>query len=294
MIHSGTGHYDEAIQNLQKALDLDPINGDAYRELARTYQRMGRVKDAESTYVEAVAVRPGYWGTHNDFGGFYYRLGRYAEAEKEFRTVVALTPDNARGYSNLGTIAHSLGHYEEAVKMYEKSVAIKPSGPAYSNLGTAYYALGRYSEAAHYYELAIQMNGHERQWWHNLAAAYQWANEPEKARAAFQRTAELAEEQRRVDPRDPALLILLADAYSNLDQAQRARELLVKALALTPNALDDMFQASVVYEQLGDRQLALQWIAKAVKAGFSRDVIEKAPTLAGLRLDPRFQSLSRP
>ena len=294
MIHTGTGRYEEAVQNLQKALALDPINADAYRELAKTYQRMGRVNDAESTYRNAIAVRPSYWGAHNELGGFYYRLGRYADAEKEFRSVVALTPDNARGYSNLGVTAYYQNRYEEAAKMLEKSVAIKPSGAAYSNLGLVFYTLTQYTEAARYYELAIQTSGRESQWWHNLAAAYQWSNEPRKARAAFQRTAELAEEQRRVNPRDPSLLILLADAYSNLNQAQRARELLEKALALSPDAVSDMFQASVVYEQLGDRKLALQWIAKAMKAGYSQDLIEKSPTLAQLRLDPRYQGLIGP
>src|SRR5258705_6166861 len=47
MIHTGTGRYEEASQNLQKALALDPINSDAYRELAKTYQSMGKLKDAE-------------------------------------------------------------------------------------------------------------------------------------------------------------------------------------------------------------------------------------------------------
>jgi len=294
MIHTGTGRYEEASQNLQKALALDPINSDAYRELAKTYQQMGRLKDAESTYMNAIAVRPGYWGTHNELGGFYYRLGRYAEAEKEFRTVVELTPDNARGYSNLGVIAYSQKRYEEAAKMFEKSAAIKPTDFAYSNLGTIYYTLAQYGEAARYYERAIQMNGRDSVRWHNLAAAYQWSGEPQKARAAFQRTAELAEEQRRVNPRDPALLIRLADAYSNLGQAQRALGLLGQGLALAPDDVSDMFQASVVYEQLRDRKLALQWIVKAIKGGFSRDLIEKEPTLTQLRLDPRFQSLLGP
>ena len=294
MIHTGTGRYEEAVQNLQKALVLDPINSDAYRELAKTYQGMGKVKDAESTYMNAIAVRPGYWGTHNDLGGFYYHQGRYAEAEKEFRRVVDLTPDNARGYSNLGVIAYSQKRYEEAAKMYEKSVAIKPSDSAYSNLGMVYYSLAQYGEAARYYEKAIQMNGRDFLSWHNLAGTYQWGNEPQKAQAAFKRTAALIEEQLRVNPRDPTSLILLADAYSYLNQPQRARQLLQQGLALAPNDVSNMFQASAIYEQLGDRKLALQWIAKAIKGGFSRDLIEKEPTLARLRLDPKFPGLLKP
>jgi serine/threonine protein kinase/tetratricopeptide (TPR) repeat protein len=294
MIHTGTGHYDEAILNLQRALQLDPISADAYRELAKAYERLGRLKDAESIYMKAIAVRPGFWAAHNELGGFYYRLGRYVEAEKEFRFVVELTPDNARGYSNLGVIAYSEKRYEEAAELYEKSVAIKPSDSAYSNLGTVYYSLGQYSEAARYYEQAIQINGRESRWWHNLAAAYEWSAEPQKARAAFQRTAALAEEQRRINPRDTGVLIRLADAYSHLTQPQRSRELLKQALVLAPDDVSNMFQASVIYEQLGDREHALQWIAKAIKRGYSRDLIEKEPTLAQLRLDSRFQGLLGP
>jgi tetratricopeptide (TPR) repeat protein len=138
------------------------------------------------------------------------------------------------------------------------------------------------------------MNGREFLGWHNLAAAYQWSSNPKKARAAFQRTAELAEDQRRVNPHDPTLLILLADAYSYLNQPLRARELLRQGLALAPGDVSNIFQASSIYEQLGDRKLALQWIAKAIKGGFSRDLIEKEPTLARLRLDPKFQGLFGP
>ncbi len=294
MIHTGTGRYEESVKNLQKALELDPINADAYQELAKAYQRMGKVKEAESTYLNAIAVRPGYWAAHNELGGFYYRLGRYDDAEKEFRTVVNLTPDNARGYKNLGVIAYSQKRYEEAAKMLEKSVAIKPSDGAYSNLGAIYYTLGRYDEAARYYEKAIQMNGRDSMQWHNLAAAYKESNEPGKAWAAFDQTAKLAVEQLQVNPRDPSVLIRLADAYSMLDQPQRAREVLQRALALAPESVDNMFQAAVIYEQLGDRKRALDWIEKAIKGGYSRDLIEKTPSLAQLRLDTRFQSLLGP
>ncbi|HWX39072.1 MAG TPA: tetratricopeptide repeat protein [Candidatus Sulfotelmatobacter sp.] len=294
MVQTGTGHYAEASQSLQKALRLDPANADANRELAKTFEALGQLKDAESAYLNAVALRPGYWAAYNELGGFYYRLGRYDDAEKEFLKVVELTPDNARGYSNVGVIAYSQKRYEEAAKMYEKSLAIKPSDGAYLNLGTVYYTMGNYGEAARYYDLAVQMNGHDATLWHNLATAYEWSGQPQKARAAFQKTAELAEEERRVNPRDPSLLIELADDYSMLDQAQRARKLLGQALKAPPDAAPDTFEVAVVYEQLGDRKLALRWLGKAIQRGFPRDVIEKSPSLSRLRGDPGYQDLFRP
>jgi serine/threonine protein kinase/tetratricopeptide (TPR) repeat protein len=294
MIHTGAGDYGQAIANLQKALAIDPLNADAYRELAKAYEKSGKLADAESTYKEAIAVRPVFWGAHNELGGFYCRLGRYADAEKEWRTVVDLTPDNPRGYSNLGVVDLDQKRYQDAARMFEKSAAIKPTESAYTNLGVTYFSQARYPEAARYFEEAIQMNDRDSEGWHNLASAYQWSGETEKARTAFQRTARLAEKQRQVNPHDPDLLLRLADAYSMLDQKQLARQLLQQGLALAPDSVDNMFQAGVVYEQIGDGDLALQWIAKAIKRGYSRDLIERAPSLTQLRLDPRYQALFGP
>ena len=294
MTQTGTGQYEDAIRSVNRALELDPINPEAFRELAKAYEGLNNLKEAESTYIKAVAERPSFWGAHNDLGRFYFRFGRYAEAEKEFLRVIALTPDNSRGYSNLGAVYYTRKRYEDAAKMFEKSTAIKPTNFGYSNLGTIYFTLGRYSLAAETFERAIKMNDRDSQSWHNLAAAYQWSNEPEKARAAFQRAAELGEERRQVNTRDPALLMDLADCYSMLGQPQRARDLLQEALALVPEDVDNMFQAAVVYEQLGDRESALKWLAAAIKRGYSRDLIQRSPSLANLRSDPRFQGLSGP
>jgi tetratricopeptide (TPR) repeat protein len=112
----------------------------------------------------------------------------------------------------------------------------------------------RYSDAAHSFDLAVQMNNLDSERWHSLAAAYQWSNQAEKARAAFKRTTELAEAQLRVNPRDTDALITLGDAYSMLNRSQRSRQLLEKALALAPDDVQNIFQASVVYKQLGDRK----------------------------------------
>jgi len=294
MIQTGTGDYDQAIRNLQKALVLDPLNADAYRELANAYGKIGKLNEAESTYLNAIAVRPTYWAAHSDLGAFYFRLGRYDEANKEFQTVVRLTPDNARGYSSLGAVAYEQKRYDTAEEMYEKSVALKPTQAAYENLGVLYFTQGRYQDAAHWFELATQMNDLDSQSWHSLAAAYQWSDQPTKARAAFQRTAELAEIQLRTNPHDTDVLINLADAYSMLHQTQRARELLDQALALGPTDLSDMFQIAVVYEQCGDRKQALTYLGKAIQGGYSRDVIERSPSLGQLRRDPRYQALFGP
>jgi tetratricopeptide (TPR) repeat protein/TolB-like protein len=292
MIRTGTGEYSDAVASLQKALQLDPLNADAYRELAQAYEKLGDAKEAESTYRDAIAERPNYWAGHVRLGFFYFHQGRYSDAEKEFQTVVQLTPDNADGYSYLGAAELAQKRYEDAAKALERSLAIKPTDTAYNYLGILYFTQARYADAARYFQSAVQMNGRDADRWHSLAAAYEWSNQPEKARAAFQKTAELAEAELRTNPRDTGVMLMLADADSMLNRGAPARELVEKALDLAPDDVSDIFQAAVVYEQLGDRKSALKYLGEAIQGGYSRDLVEKAPSLAQLRLDPRFKRVA--
>ena len=295
MIDTGTGRYQEAIEKVHRALELDPVNAEGYSVLARAYEQLGQVREAESTYVRAIAARPAFWGVHNDLARFYFRFGRYAEAEKEYRRITELSPDNIRGYNGVGAVYFTQKRYPEAVTMFEKSISLQPSYYAYSNIGTVYFYLGRYREAAQSVERALEINDRDYRIWRNLSADYQQIpGEEQKARDACRRAAELAEEQRTINPSNPTLLMDLADCYSEFGEMERSRDLLQQALAIAPGDLENLYTAAHVYERLKDREAALDAIGKAIAGGYSRDLIDRSPDLAQLRADPRFQGLRSP
>ena len=293
MIHTGTGRYEEGIQELQRALALDPQSAAAYRELAKAYEAQGRLRRAEATYQKAIELKPEYWAAYNNLGVFYFKQGRYEEAVKQFHLVVTLTPRNIRGYTNLGAAYLILERPAEALEIFEHSLEIEPNYRAYTNLGSLYfYHEGRYADAARMYEQALALEEHDYRVSGNLASAYYWApGERSKARAAYQRAAQLAEEQRNVNARDPALIIHLAGYYGMLGEPARALALVEQALTLAPNAGDVMFSAADIYEHLGQRGPALEWIGKALELGYSPVQLEHSPGLQQLRADARFQRL---
>ena len=172
---------------------------------------------------------------------------------------------------------------------------MKPSGSAYSNLGTVYFYLARYNDAVQSYEQALKINDRDYRLWKNLAAAYHWApNQKNQAQEHYRRAAALAEEQRQVNSKNRKLLLDIADCYSMLGETRRAGNLLQQALNPAPDNAGMMFDAGVIYEQLGNRELALEWVGKALRAGYSRDLVERSPSLAQLRTDPRFEKLRNP
>ena len=73
--------------------------------------------------------------------------------------------------------------------------------------------------------------------------------------------------------------------------SKRAFEFESVALRLAPNNGFVLFRAALVYEQAGMRDRALTKLEECLKAGYSIREIQKAPPLAELRKDERFQRL---
>ncbi len=294
MIYQGTGKSDQATAEFQRALDLDPTSDAAWRGLAGSYESLGKMKEAEDAYQRAIGMRKDYWGGYSALGGFYFRGARYDEAAAQFRHVVDLVPENPRGYSNLGAVYYLQGKYQEAQQLYEKALSIQPEYRAYANLGTLYFFQGRYADAAHTFEKALALNDRDYRMWRNMGSAYYWApGEREKSRAAYQRAVKLIEDQRQVNPKDPKLMIDLADAYSMTGRPADASKLVRQGIALSSTDAENFFRAAGVFTQLGDRNSAFDALEKAVRAGYSIRELQNDPGLQTLREDPRYKLLNQ-
>jgi hypothetical protein len=50
---------------------------------------------------------------------------------------------------------------------------------------------------------------------------------------------------------------------------------------------------ATTYEELGDRAAALNWLGRAIDAGYSIKRVERSPWLKDLRADPRYTPLRK-
>jgi len=292
LICKGTGRYEEAVEEFQQALKLDSASHEAYRELAAAYEALNMIQEAESTYQKVIELRPDYWRGHFDLGFFYLFHGRHEDAVRQLHEAVALSPDGFYPYNNLGALYYNLGYRDDALAMWERSLAIEPNYGAYSNLGSLHQTERHYADAAGMYEKALELDDHDYQVWANLASAYYWMPDGHaKSMATYERAIQMAEEQRKVNPRDPSVLVHLADCYAMTGNRAQALPLVEQALSLAPDNIEYMVRAGLVYEELGERGKALEWIGKALEHGFPRTYIERLPELQELRADPRFERL---
>jgi serine/threonine protein kinase/tetratricopeptide (TPR) repeat protein len=289
VIASGTGKYEEAIGQFQRAAQLEPTNEDALIGLGGAYESLGKPQDAENTYKKIVQLRPSYWRGYNLLGIFYLRQAQYDDAAKMFAKVIERTPESFRGYANMGAAYLYEAKYAEAIKPLEQSLAIHATADTYSNLGTAYYYQHRFSDAARTYEKAVQLNDKDYGNVGNLGEAYYQSGQRPEAKEAFSRAIALALQDLAVDRRNPEILRDLADYHAMIDDRENALKYLNQELKAGKFDKQSLFGAALVYNHLGESGPALEWLQRALQAGYSPDKVRTAPDLDNLKADTRFQ-----
>ena len=282
----------EGMAEVAAALELDPLNHLALRVQAGIYERVGDRDQARATYDEAIALRPDDWAIIANAGGFYYDQLDFETAVSYFRRLVELRPEPAWAWSNLGGALYRNGEADEARIALERSVAIGPTYEGLSNLGTLEFYEGNYPNAVPLIEQALAIDDSDWQVWNNLAESLRFGGgDTDRISRAYRRTAELAGEDLEAGSGGPYLELVVISALAAGGRADRARERLSAFDTGRIDAPGLMFVLAAVWEDLGDRDPALDWLQRAVEGGYPATEIESYPGFAALREDPRYMAL---
>ena len=283
-----------AIARLERTIELDPLNLEAYTLAAEAYEGMGRVESAEETIDRAVRTGPDDWLTHYEIGRFFF-YDRYdlERAAYHFRKVVELQPECSVGYSALGGALFNSGDREGARENLERAVAIGSAYEAFANLATLEFYDHEYARSAALYKQALRMKDTDYAVWSSLGEALRFSGgNPEDTRAAYQRAADLAARLLERSPEDLSLLIDLASFNVLFGEEEEGRRFISRAEGSTIDDPNHMYALASVYEELGDRENALHWIERCLQAGYPVEIIEDYPGFRGLLADPRYQDLT--
>ena len=107
----------------QKALALDPASTTAYRLLAVINMMKGRVDLALDDSERALEINPNDAESFRERGGMLIWAGRAADAVPWLQGALRLDPTNARAAFLLGMADYFLGRYNEAVEAMNRGLA---------------------------------------------------------------------------------------------------------------------------------------------------------------------------
>jgi serine/threonine protein kinase/tetratricopeptide (TPR) repeat protein len=132
-----TGKFDEAEQEFQEAMRLDPKSFEAAYFFARACIAQGKSEEAAKWFERAIAVRPDDFAALIILSGAYAALGRTDDVTRTMRRAydaarkhLELNPDNPRALYMGAAALVQLGEHEKALDWTRRSEMMEPDDPS--------------------------------------------------------------------------------------------------------------------------------------------------------------------
>jgi tetratricopeptide (TPR) repeat protein len=114
------GRFDEALIEIEKAQELDPLSLAINTGVGHVLYLSGQYDDAIEQYQKAVDLDPNFMITHVWFGRPYLEKGMFEEAISELEIAVKLSGESTLPLAMLGHGLASAGRKDEAMQIMEK------------------------------------------------------------------------------------------------------------------------------------------------------------------------------
>jgi tetratricopeptide (TPR) repeat protein len=236
-----------------KALALDNSLAEAHSALANVKEDFDwDWKGAEEEYRRAIELNPGYANAHAWYSNLLLELGKLPDAIVEAKLAQQLDPLSAFTSDNLAAIWYYAGDYNQSIEQCRKTLEIDPA-----------------SHRAH----------------RHLGQVYVQKRMYEEAVSELKKAIELSPESTEAS----ADLGYTFGAWGKTDEAKK---ILLELQDSSQQGHVSPYHLAIVYIGLGEKELALQSLRKAVDDRSPGVVhLKVSPFFQELQSDPRFQDL---
>jgi tetratricopeptide (TPR) repeat protein len=119
--------FDKAIEEYNRALELDPNYGYALNQLAYMCSDMGNDEKAIEYFKRYAAVSPGDANPLDSMAELYFRMGRLDESIAKYKEALEVKPDFFDTYWRIGYIFSLKENYAEAMKWVDQGITMAPT-----------------------------------------------------------------------------------------------------------------------------------------------------------------------
>lgn len=205
-----------------------------------------------------------------------------------------LDEDLAEAHACRGVVLTFAKRFDEANAALERAIALDPNSfDAHYFYARACFLQGKLERAAALFERAGEVKPDDYQPWCLIVQVYRSLGRIDKIEAAARKGIALAEKELALHPENPRPAALGAGSLIYVGETERAREWLTRALAIDPDDLLTLYNASCVYANLGEAERALDLLERFLPLAndLNRAWIKHDSDFNSLRGHPRFQKI---
>lgn len=152
------GLFDNAIETIAEALELDPNSAAAYHARARLRAAQGDTEGALEDFAHTLELEPESALAYADRAELHLANSELDKASRDFSRAIRAAPDNAHYQMRRGLVRSEAGDYARAVEDFSGAIDRgAPLGAAYYHRGLAHAALSEFDEAIADYNAALAL-----------------------------------------------------------------------------------------------------------------------------------------
>ena len=149
----------DALKSCKTATHLDPKNGSALLNAGDLCVILEHYDDAVEYYDALLSLEPNSLAAHSNRGVALRKLNRLDEALASCTKALAINPKHANTLVSKGSVLFDSGRREEAVQCYHSALELEPNHiNARQNLGSILLTLGKYEEGILQLDAVLKKN----------------------------------------------------------------------------------------------------------------------------------------
>jgi len=151
--------YEEAEIYLTRLGEVSSLDANDCINLGYMHSMSGKRELAIENYQKALQIEPNNQLALNNLGYEYIFNEKYDESEKLLTKAIELAPEFAYSYNNLGYIKLLTNHLEEGKQLIEKSIEMEPENAyGYKHLGVYYLKIHNKIQANICFQKALELD----------------------------------------------------------------------------------------------------------------------------------------
>jgi tetratricopeptide (TPR) repeat protein len=265
------GKYQEAVDELSRAVAAEPGNVPARTSLGVAFHRLGDDDRALSCYEAALRMDPKQADAHYFRAGILHGRGEIREAIKEYTTAIGLQPelieahqkhtpqDRLTDYSEVPAGIYQIAKHARRILDLNQALEASPQqADLFKERAAAYSRLGNYEQAIADYDACLAIRPDDAGALHSRGQAYEQMGQSERAQKDYQQAT-------TADPQ-------LVDAYLNrgvalgrAGQFRQSIDSLTEGIRLAPANPNGYFNRGATYLQLGDFEHAIADFSRVIQ-----------------------------
>lgn len=176
------GRYDDALQSINKAISLDPVNSQLFFTKGQILDAQDKPQEAIESYLTFSAMAP------DDTSAFLAQQ----RANELYKLAEPKLSQSQQNYLQ-GLQMLSLHQPQQAIPLFEKYQAMEPSNSqANILLGQSYVQLGQPDKAIPYFESAVKLQANNPVAYYHLGSTYELRGQSQNANTAYRKFLQIA------------------------------------------------------------------------------------------------------